>query len=676
MTQETGNTQFTRNPTFFVAGGTLGLDSPSYVVRAADDALFNAALAGRFCYVLTARQMGKSSLMVRTAQRLTLEGVRTAIIDLTKIGTIGTTVDQWYLGFLSTIKDQLKLHLDVVKWWEDRQALSPVQRFTNFLRDIVLTGKKVKPVAIFIDEIDSTLSLNYSDDFFAAIRAMYNARATEPIFDQLTFVLLGVASPTDLMKDSRRTPFNVGQRIDLPPFKRKNSQNLEKLQQGLEDVYPGQGQRVFERIFYWTSGHPYLTQRLCLTIVERQQVKKSRWTHREIDAEVERLFLSLKEKPDINISVIIDKIRSHKQKEALLNLYLTVYDEGQIADDEHSQIHEQLKLVGLVRAENGNLVIYNKIYREIFDRNWIKRYVPNVLKTISITTTSDAEKQLISSTETDILSKRPLPPPYETTTKVTRTQPGFIILLAIVAVAAVIGLLIFLWPSRDGSNGEGGQTRIPTSTFAAVVVNTASPSATAVSPTQTPTAIPTNMMTPLPSGTPTQTPPPTLIDTPTSTIEPTPENQIMAAQNASIFIEPNANSTEFGIISANSSATVLGRSEDNIWFYIETENEGNVIEGFASVSRFDWSGDINSLPIIQPKFALVIADISIFEGPSVSTALVVTATPGDIFEVHGRSTNNSWLYVAYDKDAETFVGFAIANRLDYGGDISILDEKP
>jgi len=34
----------------------------------------------------------------------------------------------------------------------------------------------------------------------------------------LSFVLLGVASPSDPVKDSTRTPFNVGRRIELTDF--------------------------------------------------------------------------------------------------------------------------------------------------------------------------------------------------------------------------------------------------------------------------------------------------------------------------------------------------------------------------------------------------------------------------------------------------------------------------
>jgi hypothetical protein len=55
-------------------------------------------------------------------------------------------------------------------------------------------------IVIFIDEIDSVLGLNFPiDDFFAAIRACYNKRAQNPEYKRLTFVLLGVATPTELI---------------------------------------------------------------------------------------------------------------------------------------------------------------------------------------------------------------------------------------------------------------------------------------------------------------------------------------------------------------------------------------------------------------------------------------------------------------------------------------------
>ena len=59
---------------FYVTGGTLPADATSDVERHAEKDLLAGLLAGEYCYVLNTRQMGKSSLMVRTSVRLREEG--------------------------------------------------------------------------------------------------------------------------------------------------------------------------------------------------------------------------------------------------------------------------------------------------------------------------------------------------------------------------------------------------------------------------------------------------------------------------------------------------------------------------------------------------------------------------------------------------------------------------
>jgi hypothetical protein len=350
---------------YFVDGGTLGPRDPSYVTRPADHDLLQKVLEGAFCYVLTARQMGKSSLMIRTAQSLRERGFKTAIVDLTTIGAM-VTVSEWYLGMLSRIKSQLQLQADVQAFWTEREYLSAQQRFIDFLHDVLLNevGEKI---AIIIDEIDTTLSLDFRDGFFAAIRAIYNARASDPVYNRLNFVLLGVATPTDLIKDLKSTPFNIGSPILLQEF---NYADATPLRQGLDMYYTRQGDLLLKRIFYWTNGHPYLTQRLCLAAVDaRTQV----WDDTKIDALVGKSFFSDEGRRDPNLIFVRDRIRATPapERQEMLALYRQIYAGKVIADDDRSQPQLYLKLFGLVRAEQAQLHVCNRIYRRVFDEAWI-----------------------------------------------------------------------------------------------------------------------------------------------------------------------------------------------------------------------------------------------------------------------------------------------------------------
>src|SRR5262245_7286577 len=238
----------TMTSSIYTIGGTVQAGRGLYIERAADAELLGLCHEGAFAYVLTARQMGKSSLMTETAARLEAEGIRTVQIDLTLIGT-SLSAEQWYLGLATEVADQLGLATEPLAWWGARAHLGPAQRLTEFLREVVLHEVEAR-VVIFVDEIDTTLSLDFTDDFYAAIRGLYNARAQQPELEQLAFVLIGVAIPGDLIKDPQRTPFNIGRQIEMSDF---TAAEARPLADGL-GLAPGEAEAGVARVVGWRGG--------------------------------------------------------------------------------------------------------------------------------------------------------------------------------------------------------------------------------------------------------------------------------------------------------------------------------------------------------------------------------------------------------------------------------------
>jgi AAA-like domain len=248
-------------PFEYKVGGSLPRNAPSYVFRPADDELYQALLDGDFCYVLNSRQMGKSSLRVRTMQRLEEVGVACCAIDLTQIGSKQPTPEEWYSGIVRTLVRSFKLagKVDLRSWLRERDFISAVQRLAEFIEDVLLVEVS-QQIVIFVDEIDSVISLEFStDDFFALIRSVYNDRADKPEYKRITFCLLGVATPSDLIKDIKRTPFNIGRAIALQGLEFANAKPLID---GLAENVAN-SEEVVKCILDWTGGQPFLTQKVC-----------------------------------------------------------------------------------------------------------------------------------------------------------------------------------------------------------------------------------------------------------------------------------------------------------------------------------------------------------------------------------------------------------------------------
>lgn len=263
-----------------------------YVDREADrqlDAIIEEM--GRPGYVLVARQMGKTNLLLRMKRRRETAGEIVLYYDLSTHFEDARDLFRFVVdGLINRLNDDA-LRQTVEK---ERQniVLDPNAEYDRHIR-LALTSTQVDRVIIVLDEIDSLVGHDYSDRVLAQIRSMYFARANYTVYERLTYVLSGVAEPTDLIKNKNISPFNIGEKIYLSDF--CTQEFLQFLNKGELNFAPD----VVDTIYGWTSGNPRMTWDICSAledITRRGDVV----TPGMVDAAVERLYLTRHDRPPID----------------------------------------------------------------------------------------------------------------------------------------------------------------------------------------------------------------------------------------------------------------------------------------------------------------------------------------------------------------------------------------
>lgn len=233
--------------------GTMRFNSPFYVRRPTDDEMDRQLRReGTTVIVKGARQMGKSSLLVRAAAQARNQGKRVCSIDFQSIDeTRFTTLDSLLMYLMSRLARDWKTARKASDYWDDR--LGAKDSATDFIEDAVLSGHEA-PAILFLDEADRVFPYPYRNDFFALLRYWTNRRADAPEWDHFNLVVAHSTDPVLWIDDINQSPFNVGNPIRLRDFDFGQVAELSRR-------YPlTLSEANLNEVYGLLGGHPYLTR--------------------------------------------------------------------------------------------------------------------------------------------------------------------------------------------------------------------------------------------------------------------------------------------------------------------------------------------------------------------------------------------------------------------------------
>lgn len=208
-------------------GGAVPLGSPFYVVRGADADLEHA-LKRRDSIILVkgARQMGKTSLLVRGLRQARQAGCAVALTDFQKLSHSDLQDPAaFFPAVADLLADDLELDSPPAESWNPRR--SPGVNFERFLRRQVL-GTNERVLVWGVDEVDRLFTCPFGSEVFGLFRSWHNERAFDPEgpWARFTMVIAYATEAHLFITDINQSPFNVGTRLALADFTFDQVQDL------------------------------------------------------------------------------------------------------------------------------------------------------------------------------------------------------------------------------------------------------------------------------------------------------------------------------------------------------------------------------------------------------------------------------------------------------------------
>ena len=323
--------------------------------------------AGEYFTINRPRQYGKTTTLAALNKQLLAHPAYTVIrTSFEGWGEEAFASEEAFVqAFLSEINNGMATHKqgDWLKAYP--QPVHTLRQLSTLIRELV--AQTPARLVLLIDEVDKSSNHVVFLNFLGMLRSMYLLQLEEAVPTFHSVVLAGVHDIKSLKLKVRgegteqyNSPWNIA-----ADFKVEMSFAPHEIAPMLVDYSQAEGVEIdvdsfADKLYYYTSGYPFLVSKLCKTIAEKLVPKKTepRWTPEDLE---EAVRLLLKE----NNTLLESLVKNLENNPGLYQLVFRLIIEGEkISFNPHEPVISLGRLYGIFK-DNGSLKVHNRIYEQL-----------------------------------------------------------------------------------------------------------------------------------------------------------------------------------------------------------------------------------------------------------------------------------------------------------------------
>lgn len=234
--------------------GQIAIGSKFYALRSPieQDCCETILRSGALIRIKAPRQMGKSSLLMRTLTYAKHKGCQVAHLYVQQADSdVFTDLDLFLQWFCASVAAELDLEEKIDEYWQG--VLGSKNKCTKYFQRYLLAAFDT-PIVLGLDDLDLIFQYpKIAADFFGLLRAWHEKAKNEEIWKKLRLVIVH-SKEVYIPLNINQSPFNVGLPIELPEF------NYEQVRDLVSRHQLNWQKTDIDQLMQLTGGQPYLVR--------------------------------------------------------------------------------------------------------------------------------------------------------------------------------------------------------------------------------------------------------------------------------------------------------------------------------------------------------------------------------------------------------------------------------